>query len=416
MHEQREHSIARWRVVGAASIGLFLGFSTFMGIVFGLFIKPLSSEFGWSRTQISLALTISTALVIILAPVLGRFIDNYGARRILIPSILAFGLVVGSMSLMTASLIHLYLMFVLIPIIGIPTIPASYTRIVLDWFDKDRGLALGITLSGVGLGAVIMPPVLQYLITDYGWRAAYLGFGILVLFINFPIAFFFLKEKPESPVSPTQAHHSEQAVMVVSGPGFSLSESLKRRAFWILIFTFFLLGMATLGVSAHLHSSLTDKGETPGQAALSLSVLGGFLIIARVVCGYLVDRYFAPIIASIFLMGMAIGIGILGLSTNGGLTLLAVALLGLGFGAEFDLMAYLISRYLGLRSYGQLFGFTYAAFSAGAAIGPLVMGQVFDVSGSYFTGFILFAVVGAVSAGMMLLLGPYPAFKTTLGN
>ena len=398
-----------WMIVGAASAGLLLGFSTFVGVVFGLFIIPLSQEFGWSRTEISFALSICTFIIIILAPFLGIVMDKYGVRKLLLPSLVSLGIVICSMALLTSSLWHFYLMYVLVPLVGIATIPTSYTRVILNWFDEKRGLALGLALSGVGFGAVIMPPFIQFIISNYGWRNAYLGFGLLVLFVNFPIAYFFLKETPEKP-----------AGQMIETPAASLEKSKKsskggaiwNRYFIVLITTFFMLGIATLGVSIHLFSSLTDQGLSAGQAAISMSILGVFLILARIICGLLCDKYFAPYVACLFLIGMAIGILILGvMDTYGTLSLIALALLGLGFGAEFDLMSYLVSRYFGLHSYGQVYGYMYAAFSIGAACGPVIMGQIYDNFDSYQFGFIAFSFIGFIAAFLMLALGPYPIFQ-----
>ena len=411
-----------WYVVAASTVGLILGLSTFIGISFGLFLKPLSASFGWSRTEISFALTLSTFAVIALAPFVGRLIDRFGVRRMLLPSIGAFGLSVCGLYLLTGSIYHFYAMFLLISVAGVITLPTSYTRVILNWFDRKRGIALGIALSGVGIGAVIMPPAIQYLISHWGWREAYLAIGLAALLISLPTMIWLLRERPEDMCLHADGGISLQVDVdksqTESKGGLSLRESLSQRTFWLLVIIFLLMGIATIGTSAHLMPLLTDRGIPGLRAAAMISILGIALIVGRVVCGWLVDRFFAPYVASGFLGGAALGLFILATGAQGPLAIAALVLFGLGFGAEFDLMSYLVSRYLGLLAYGQIYGIVYAVFCAGAGAGPLIMGHYYDISESYTTGLYLFTAC-AVAAGLLaLLFGPYRLFnlETAVGR
>lgn len=404
-----------WWVVAATMIGLLFGYGTFVGMTFGLFIKPLETEFGWSRTQISFGLTVCQLLIIIMAPGYGILMDRVGVRRLLLPGIVAFGLTLGAMALLTSSIVHFYLMYILIPIAGICTIPMTYTRVIMNWFDAKRGLALGIALSGVGLGAVILPPLLQHLISEYGWRSAYIVMGGLVLMISLPVNILLIRERPEEPeLNQTGSTDSENSTAHRSGEeiaGLTVRDAFHDRAFWILFFVFGLVGVVSIGPTTHLFAMMTDRGISAHEAARIFSFLGIALILGRIACGYLVDRYFAPYVAFIFLSGMALGIAILGLFTSWGATMMGAILLGLGLGAEFDLMSYLVSRYLGLRSYGQLYGYLYAAFGLGAGTGPVLMGWLFDELGNYTLGLALLSVLGFILAILASRLGPYREFN-----
>lgn len=400
-----------WYVVAASTVGLVFGLSTFIGIGFGLFLKPLSEAFGWSRAEVSFALTLVTLVIIIFAPLVGQLIDRIGVRRLLLPSIVAFALAVSSLALLTASIFHFYAMFILIALLGLITLPASYTRVILNWFDTRRGLALGIALSGVGFGAVLIPPALQWLISSHGWRSAYFVMGVLILLICFPVVYKWLKEHPSDLGLEVDGRLSENTGQIQNTSsqveGLLLRESLKCRAFWLLAILFLLMGVATIGTSAHLMALMTDRGISPAQAAVTMSFLGASLIAGRIVCGYLVDRYFAPYVAFAFLAAATAGLLVLSANVGGAAVVIAVALLGLGFGAEFDLMSYFISRYLGLRAYAQLYGFVYAAFSMGAGFGPLLMGWLYDRHGSYSLGLMIFAGFSALATLLLLFLGPY---------
>ena len=335
------------------------------------------------------------------------------ARRLLLPGIIAFGLAVCSLYFLTASLVHFYATFALIALLGVITLPASYTRVILNWFDRKRGLALGIALSGVGIGAVIMPPAIQYMIANWGWREAYLVIGLAAIVISLPVMAWLLRERPSDmhlEVDGGRQGAEAGSPVASSRAGLSLRESISERTFWLLVIVFLLMGLATIGTAAHLMALLTDRGVPATQAAATISLLGIALIVGRVFCGYLIDRFFAPYVAFVFLGGAAIGLAILAGGAEGPMALVAVALLGLGFGAEFDLMSYLISRYLGLESYGQLYGIIYAVFSVGAGVGPLIMGRVYDVSGSYTMGLYLFTACGVAASLLVLFLGPYRSF------
>jgi len=309
------------------------------------------------------------------------------------------------MSQLSQSIWHFYFMYMLLAFAGLGTLPVAYTRAILNWFDEKRGVALGVALSGVGLGAIIMPPAIQSLIVNVGWQNAYLVLGFAVLLVSFPIAYFFFVERPEPNTQ------MERAALPIEELGMDVKEALHDRVFWILVAAFILLGEMSVGTVAHLLALLTDRGVEVSDAAGLISVLGVTLILGRVVCGYLVDRYFAPTVAFGFLFCSSVGIALLAFGSGPWLTVLAIGLLGLGLGAEFDLMAYLISRYMGFRAYGQLFGYLYAAFSVGAGTGPLLMGWIYDKNGSYTDGLFFFSCCALVAALLIRTLGPYRDFE-----
>ncbi len=400
-----------WWVVFASCFGMLFGsYSVFIGVTFALFVKPLEAAFNWSRTEISLALTICTYVIVIMAPIIGDLIDRFGARRVLLTSMAFLGFAVAGLSQLNGSLWLLYSLFLIIALAGSGTIPTTFSRALLSWFDRKRGLALGIALSGIGVAGIILPPLIQHTISTAGWRVTYLGMSAAVLLLAWPVVFFLFRDHPASmgllPDGDQGAERGDTAEPAAV-PGLSFKEAFKSKVFWLILVAFVLMGLGGTGVIIHFAAMMTDRGMTPAAAALLFSLFGLAIIVGRVSCGYLVDRFFAPHVAVGFTLGPVIGIALLALDSGTSTVQVAIVLMGLGFGAEFDLLSYFISRYLGLRVYGKIYGLMYSGFSLGAGLGPLLMGLSYDRLGSYTVGlWIMFATI-CVAVVLFSRLGPY---------
>jgi len=176
-----------WWVVLAAGVGLALHVGPIIGVTFGVFFKPLSQEFGWSRGEVSLAFSLSTLVLGGAVLVIGRLVDRFGARKVILPSVVLFGLVVFSLSSLSASLWHFYVLYLVLGIVGSGTTPVAYAQIISHWFDKRRGVALALAMAGGTVGALLMAPVAQALITAVGWRQAYVVLGLLTITCTLPV-------------------------------------------------------------------------------------------------------------------------------------------------------------------------------------------------------------------------------------
>ena len=190
-------------------------------------------------------------------------------------------------------------------------------------------------------------------------------------------------------------------------PGLSSREARYTATFWVLVSAAFLISASFVGCLIHLVPLLTDRGVSAQSAAFATSVGAGGALLARAGAGYLLDRFFVAYVAAPFLCGSALGILLLWSGVGGEVAFMATMLVGLGQGAELDILPYAISRYFGLRALGEIYGYTFAAVTLGAAVGPLVMGVSFDATGSYSLALISFAVASFTAAGLMLGLGPY---------
>ena len=398
-----------WWIVFVAAVGLSMGYGPIVTFTFGVFFKLLNQEFGWSRGDISQAFSISLFVMSLVFPLVGRLVDRFGARKVIIPSILLFGLGLMSLSLLSANIWQLYAVYILLGLVGGGTAPVPYSNVLSHWFDKRRGLALGVAMVGLGLGAFIMPSLAQMLIASQGWRQAYIVFGLMVMVITIPIVGLFFKETPEmvglrpdgDVISPNHPNANEQKI------GLSAQEARQTHTFWILVGAFFLMSASVHGCLIHLVPLLTDRGISPQLAAGATSLFGAALLFGRVGAGYLLDHFFASSVALCFFCGTALGLLLLWSGVTGTAAVIAAFLVGLGMGAEGDIIAYLIGRYFGLRAFSEIYGYAFGAFTLGGVSGPLLMGRGFDATGSYSLGLGVFVVVTLIAAGLMTRLGPY---------
>lgn len=401
-----------WWNVAASFVGLSLSYAMFTVFAFGTFVTSLEAEFGWQRGPMSLALTIANITVVVASPLLGSLVDRVGVRRVMLVSVSLMGLCVASMSQMNGNIWHYYLMHLLIPLLGAGTLPLTYSRVIIAWFARRRGLALGISLAGFGVGATVIPALAQFIIENWGWREAYLVFAGLILLISLPVSFFLLRETPQEmglQVDGQQPSADEaDNSLVAEGAGLSGRQALGERNFWLILGSFLFVGVGITSILAHLVPMLIGRGVAPATAALCMSSLGFGLIFGRVLAGYLMDHYFAPYVAAVFLLGLLAGVMILASGASGPVVFLAAILVGLATGSEISEIAYLVSRYFGQRAFGLIYGTMFAAFQAGSAAGAYAMGWYFDVAGNYLNA--LWGVSGLVALGiaLILMLGRYP--------
>lgn len=395
-----------WWIVFAAAVGLFCGIPSTV-YTFGVFVKPLIQEFHVSRAAISVSYTLWAVMYAVGAPLVGWLIGRFGSRRVIILSLALFGLTLISMKVISADIWQFYLAYGCVGLLSSGVGPISYGNVLSRWFDRRRGLALGLAMLGMGLGAILMPVIAQRLIALFGWRTAYALLGCLVLLLALPMAFV-LRENPWElghTVDGDTPSTGEPAAVAVAGT--SVRDAWRSRAFWLMVCAFFLTGAAVQGCVVHLAPMLSDRGLSATTAALGSSLLGAALMIARLGTGYLLDRLFAPRVAILTFGCAAAGIGLVLFGSTTYLALAGAFLIGLGIGGEVDIIPYLISRYFGLRAFAQILGVAFAIFVLSGAVGPLLMGAGFDRSGSYRGILLVFVGTILFSAWLVARLGPY---------
>lgn len=398
-----------WWIVVVAGIGLCLGYAPIIVYSFTVFIKPLTQELHSNRASISLAFTLANLMTSISSPLVGQLADRFGARRIILITSTIFALLLISAPFLSGKLWSIYLFCGLLGFVGSGPAPIPYVKVISRWFDRRRGLALGLTMVGIGSGAILMPPLAQRLIAMLGWRSTYMVIGLLVLVVSVPIVAFFLKESPEEMgLLPDGASLARKAAEKQNSEGGLTWWDARRSAtFWLLVGAVVLVGASVHGCVLHLAPMLSDQGVLPQRVSVAFLFLGSALMIGRVVSGYLLDRFFAPRVALCIFGAAACGIVLLRTAAGTRLVFLAVFLIGLGMGAEVDIIAFLTSRYFGLRAFGEIYGYAFASYTLAGALGPWLMGLGFDRSGSYGSILVGFLIATLLAAALMTKLGSY---------
>ena len=397
---RQARSFYGWVVVATSAIGLLFGAFPIVVSSFAIFFPSYLREFHVSRAAISLALTTHNLLAALLAGWIGRLADRFGARNVILPGLGILGLVLLSAKAIGSSVWQLYVFYAMLGVVSDATTAVPYGLLVSRWFNRHRGLALGLTMAGMGVGAMVMPLLMHQLIAVYGWRSALAIAGAAILIVPMPMVGLFLKEAPR--------HVSLLPDAAAGQPeGLTWPEIRNSPAYWLMTAAFVLTAGSINACIVHMAQIFSDRGATAASAALAVSVVGLALLAGRAGTGFFLDRYFGPRIAMSVLTMAALGIALLWTGATGLPAFVGAFLVGLGFGAEADLIAYLIGRYFGLRSLGAAFGFAFGAFVLAGGLGPLLMGFAFDHTGSYRAPLAGCLFTTLAAAAQMSRLGPY---------
>jgi MFS family permease len=388
-----------WRVVLAACLGVMGGFGSLFVYTFTVFVKPLGAEFGWNRESVSLGFAIAAMTVGLSSPLIGRLIDRVGPRRIILPCMTVFGCGVASLGVLHPGLWQFYLTCFVIGVVGNGAAHLAYARSISTWFDRRLGTAFAFVMVGAGLGAMILPVVAQSIVSRSGWRAAYVSLGVLALLLGLPLSWRYIVERGPAQRESAPVAHS----------GLTWQQGTRSCPFWIIVAVLFVSSISMNGAITHLSALLTDRGISPGYAALCASILGGSSVLGRIGTGWLLDRFFGARVAFVVSLVTAAGIFILARANTFAAGCFASALIGVGAGGEAAITPYLLTRYFGLRAFSTLYGLTWTFYAAAGATGPIILGRAFDSTGSYAFLLTILAGVLSVVAATNLLLPKYPA-------
>lgn len=394
-----------WWVVAGSLLGLTVGNGPVMQFTFGVFVKPLSEALQTDRGTISGALLAGLVATGIATPLIGRLIDQHGTRRVALPAIVLFALGMAAIGLFANSPAALILMYALCGIVAAGQTPLPYSKAIAAVFDERRGLALGIATAGVGLGTMLMPMLAQKLMASFGWRGAYMGLGLVTLLVALPAMAGLVTRRREEGASPHGAVSG--SAPNAAAPGMSAAEARVSGRFWCLAVAFFTVALAASGVVAHIVPLMTDRGVPAASAAAAISAAGLALIVGRLAAGWLLDRLHAPHVAMVFFSLPLLGIALLLGTADARFGVPAAILVGLGLGAEVDLIAFLQSRYLGLKAFGEIYGYLFAIFMLGSGLGPFLMGQSFKLLHSYDPALMVMAGGLVLACVLMARLGAY---------
>jgi MFS family permease len=389
-----------WWIPVGSCIALIVVNGSICVFSFGVFIKPLEAEFGWDRASISFGLTLCAFCAAISLPIAGVLMDRFGVRPVMLTSIILFALNVAAVALSNVLAVFI-LLVAATGITGVGQGPIGYIKSISSYFDKRRGIAIGIAVSGTGLGTALLPQYAQWLITNMGWRMAYVGLAVVLVVIAVPPVLLFVREPENSSMARSRKRESDVTAVL---PGLSAREAFSSRNFWLLVGATILVATVVNGSLVHVVSLLTDRGWSPGAAAGIMVWAGLASLAGRLVAGLMLDRLFAPYVAMLSFVVALAGVYLLASGANSTFGVIGI---GLTTGAEIDIIGYMTSRYFGLRRFGQLYGYLFGVFLIGAGIGPGVMGAVHTRLHSYDSAFYAFEIMLALAIFFMLFLGRY---------
>lgn len=391
-----------WRIILCSLIGICLGLAAMPIYTMGVFAPHLAREFGWSMSEIMAGLSVTTIALLVAGPLAGWLSQRYGVRRVVLASQLTFGLSFMGLAFSTGSLALFYGNWALITLAGAGTLPITFTNAIGRWFEQRRGLALGMAMMGTGLFGICSKPLLAWMIPEFGWRGAYIGLGLLPLLIALPMSWLFLSSQ-----SPEQATGRSPA----RPGGLTFGQAMRDWRFWLLAIAVLPISIVLGGPVPNMENMLDIAGIDAAVAVTLTPLIGLSALIGRIVGGWLIDKIWAPLVGFVILSIPAISCLIF---TWGTLTPqsagVAIFLIGFALGIEYDLIAYLVSRYFGMKAYGSIYAMLYVFFAVGAGTGPLIMGADFDRHGDYAWSLQTGAILLVAAAGALLLLGRYRTF------
>lgn len=396
-----------WPTLLLALVGVGTSVSALLIYSLGTLIVPLQQAFGWSRADLQLAVSFLAAGGAISINFAGWLNLRYGMRAVTGVSMIAVAASFAAMTLMPVSIAWLYFGYFLLPFIGIGTTPVTWTHIVNLKFERHRGLALSLVLCGTGIAAALLPTLLNAAMARWGWQAGYGALAGLVAVFWLSMAWRCL---------PLIAPHSTAAASASVAPsvvidGLPWQQAVRARNFWVCNIGLALVVSAIYGLTANTVPLLRDLGHSAAEASGIFGAFGMSLIAGRLVVGVLIDRLWAPGVAALALALPAVGCAVFlsaDAQTPVWLLVLATALCGAGAGAEFDIAAYLVARYFGLRDYGRLFGLHLSVVTVGSAVAPFAFAALMRASGGYRPVLMFCALCCVVGPALLLTLGRYP--------
>lgn len=391
-----------WKIILASAIGVGCGLSAFPYYTIGVFVQPLEASMGWSRGDIMLAVGFMLLGTLIAVPIVGAFVDKWGPRKVALLSIPVFGACLAAIGLLSTSKLSFHLAWFLMALLASGTLPIVWTKAINNWFDEKRGIALGLALAGTGIAAALLPSYTTWLISEFGWRAAYAVLGATAVIIAFPVIFLLFQNAP--PTS-TEAHETKDLTT-----GLSAGRAFLSWRFWVMSIGLTCISLGVSGVLSNMVPLLSDIGYSPAHAAALAGLIGVSVICGRVIGGFLIDLFWAPAVAFAILSLPAISCLIFISFGPSWWIPAAVILVGLAAGAEFDVIAYFVSRYFGLKHYSKIYSGQYVFFAGASGTAPFIFGSTYDRMGSYDQILLVAAVLFLVGSAMFLTLGKYPDF------
>jgi MFS family permease len=388
------------RVLAGAVLGSATGISALLLYTNGLFVAGLSHEFGLTRTQFGFGVLLVTMALAAANPLVGWAVDRFAAKGAAIAGLLLLSAGFAALGMFVHSVDSYLVLQAVVAFAGAASGPIAYTKTIGATFHKRRGVALGVTMTGIGCAAAAVPPVLAVIIATHGWRSGFLALATIPLVGVLATALLI----PGAQTSATESARGQ--------PKAGSSGWVRSRVFWNLAAAFAMMALSFAGLLPHFVPMLTDGGLTPVAAGTVAGEIGLAVIASRLVVGFLMDKLFAPRIAIAICLIAAVGCILFIANGISAASLTAIAL-GFAMGAELDLMGFLVARYFGLAEFGRIYGWQYGAFIFASGLGPLWVGALRDATGNY-TLSLGISVTGLIVACAIFLF--LPRYETSAAS
>jgi len=391
-------------IVTAGFFILLVSFGFFSS--FGVFFKPMLSDFGWTRAPTSGAFAVSFIVQGILGTIMGSLTDKFGSRFVVTSSgiITALGYVLMSQ---VSDLWQLYLFYGFIIGVGMGGIFVPLASTTARWFFKRRSLLTGIVLAGLGAGTFITPPITNWLIDMHGWRTAFIIEGAVIFAVVVLAAQFLRRDPAQMGLLPDGSEKSLPG-LEADKEGLSLREAIYTKEFWITFVIFFCIGFYAFLITVHIVPYATDIGISAATATAILATFGGLSLVGRIVWGILADRTGGN--KKVFVIGfvMMLAVSFLPVLAPAEAWMLYVfaAIFGFAYSGTGSLTSPLVAELFGMRSHGSIFGVVDIGFPIGGALGPIVAAFIFDVTTSYHLSFIVCAALSALGLILTVIIRP----------
>ncbi|MDG1243082.1 MAG: MFS transporter [Porticoccaceae bacterium] len=382
-----------WLLVLVCAVGIGVGVSSLPFYTQGLFIEAWIADFGWTRAQASLGILGSTLALAAVLPFIGSIVDRYGLVTPVMISLLGLSVAYVLLGMFVQSIATFVILAMLQAILGSASSPLAYTRAINTVFNKQRGLALGVALSGAGVAATFGPTLISNAIDAFGWRGAYFAMALFTLIVGAIIVIVLsrLKGATTSATIDTEAASKDFKIAKAS------------RTYWTIMAAIFCLSLGLGGLMIHFVPILLDVGFATNAAVKIAGVIGIAVVLGRLLVGFAVDRIFAPRVAIAILLACISGV--LALALLGSVVAVPAAfVIGFSVGAEVDLIGYLVARYFGMHAYGQIYGRQYSTFLIATGLSPVILGAVRDATGTYTASLFTAAAFMVISAALFAKL------------
>lgn len=400
------------RALLAATVGCGVSLTPAVHAVFGLFLVHLSAQFGWPRASISAVLGIIAVVGALIYPLAGRYVDRHGARRTLIVGTVGMALGVAALAATNGSLVRFYATFTVIAVFASLNATPLFQKVIAEWFDSNRGIALGIGAGvGIGVGSVILPWTAALVVKAWGWRAGYLSISAIVLVVGLPVMLAFLRDR--SPGTEGKADLAESDPdQPVEVPGIPVGAALRRPEFWLIVVAIAVGAGALTAIFSHIVPILEDRGYSVDEGTAVISVFALVTSAWQVATGRIMDLSPTPRIAVPMYLTAVAGLLLLELGNGMPALLCSGVLLGIGLGTQYGILPFFIARYFGVRYFGAIVGALYSAVILAQGFTPILLDAVYDAQKTYHEAVLFAAGALGVAALMLLLL---PGYQTQAG-